>query len=298
MITSPSNQHIAALRSLQNAKGRAEAGAFLIEGPHLVEAALDAHITPTLLVYDPEHLSRSEAGQRLLGRLGTLAAQGAAVYEAAPTAIERASDTRTPQGIVGAVALEDCAPDRVRARRRGRSRPLVVVLDGIADPGNLGTILRSALASDADEVLIAPGCVDPLSPKVVRAGAGAHFYLPVRTGLDWDEIKTWVHGAPSVRQILLAEAEGNRPYDSFDLTVRTALVICNEAHGASPEAAKLSRLHVSIPMWNKVESLNAAVAASVILFEAARQRRVREAEKGQTSDADVDADDGDGQDAE
>ena len=94
-----------------------------------------------------------------------------------------------------------------------------------------------------------------------------------------------MHGAPAVRQILLAEAEGNRPYDSFDLTVRTALVICNEAHGASPEAAKLSRLHVSIPMWNKVESLNAAVAASVILFEAARQRRVREAADA-TDDAD------------
>jgi TrmH family RNA methyltransferase len=159
-----------------------------------------------------------------------------------------------------------------------------VVLDAISDPGNMGTILRSALAADADEVLIAPGCSDPLAPKVVRAGAGAHFFLPVRTGLDWEAIGKWVHGAPSVRQILLAEAEGTRAYDSFDLTVRTALVICNEAHGASPEATRLSKLHVSIPMWNKVESLNAAVAASVILFEAARQRRVRESEKAEAPD--------------
>lgn len=298
MISSPSNRHVQELRALHTTKGREAAGTFLIEGPHLFDAALDAHVWPRLILYDPPALERTAQGRRTLGRIEDARARGAEALEATGAAIERASDTRTPQGIVASVALADVAADKVRARRRGRARPLLVVLDAITDPGNLGTILRSALASDADEVLIAPGCVDPLSPKVVRAGAGAHFYLPVRTGLDWDEIKTWVHGAPSVRQILLAEAEGNRPYDSFDLTVRTALVICNEAHGASPEAAKLSRLHVSIPMWNKVESLNAAVAASVILFEAARQRRVRETEKAQASDAGVDADDAEGQDAD
>lgn len=282
MISSPSNKHVQELRALHALKGREAAGAFLIEGPHLFDAALDAHVSPLLVLYDPAALERTPQGRRTLGRVEEARARGVEALEATGAAIERASDTRTPQGIVASVALNDIAADKVRARRRGRARPLLVVLDAVSDPGNLGTILRSALAADADEVLVAPGCVDPLSPKVVRAGAGAHFFLPVRTGLNWEEIGAWLHGAPTVRQILLAEAEGNRPYDSFDMTMRTALVICNEAHGASPEAARLSKLRVSIPMWNKVESLNAAVAASVILFEAARQRRAHEAGKADT----------------
>ncbi|HEX6541156.1 MAG TPA: RNA methyltransferase [Ktedonobacterales bacterium] len=285
MISSPSNKRVQELHALHTARGREAAEAFLIEGPHLLEAAFDAHVSPLLILYDPAALERTAQGRRTLGRIAEAQAHGIEALEASGAAIERASDTRTPQGVVASVALSDITADKVRARRRGRNRPLLVVLDAITDPGNLGTILRSALAADADEVLIAPGCVDPLSPKVMRAGAGAHFYLPVRTNLGWDEITAWLRGAPAVRQTLLAEAEGNRPYDSFDLTVRTALVICNEAHGASPEAARLSKLRVSIPMWNKVESLNAAVAGSVILFEAARQRRAREAEKAQAASA-------------
>jgi RNA methyltransferase, TrmH family len=288
MISSPSNRHVQELHALHTLKGRESAGAFLIEGPHILDAALDAHVLPRLMLYDPEAMERTAQGRRTLGRIEEARAHGVEALEATGAAIERASDTRTPQGVVASIALADVTADKVRARRRGRARPLLVVLDAITDPGNMGTILRSALAADVDEVLIAPGCVDPLSPKVVRAGAGAHFYLPVRTGLDWEAIGTWAYGAPSVRQILLAEAEGTRPYDSFDLTMRTALIICNEAHGASTGAARLSKVRVSIPMWNKVESLNAAVAASVILFEAARQRRVRESEKAQSAD---DADD-------
>lgn len=283
MISSSSNKNVQELRALHTLKGRETAGAFLIEGPHVFDAALDAHVLPRLVLYDPAALERTAQGRRTLGRIEEARASGVEVIEATGAAIDRASDTRTPQGVVASVALADVVADKVRARRRGRSRPLLVVLDAVTDPGNMGTILRSSLAADVDEVLIAPGCVDPLSPKVVRAGAGAHFYLPVRTGLNWDKIKEWLYGAPSVRQILLADAEGTRPYDGFDLTVRTALVICNEAHGASPEAARLSKLHVSIPMWNKVESLNAAVAASVVLFEAARQRRARESQDAQSS---------------
>ena len=276
MITSPANQHIALLRSLQTAKGREAEGLFLIEGPHLLVAALDAQVTPRLLVYDPLALERTVEGRRLLERVADARAAGAEVYEALPSAIERASDTRTPQGIVAAVALADVAPDRTRARRRGRARPVLLALDALADPGNLGTILRSALAADADEALLSPGCADPFAPKVVRAGAGAHFHLPIRVGLAWDEIARRFAGAPAVNDVLVAEASGQTAYDEVDMAQRVALIIGNEAHGVSREAAKLATKRISIPMWNKVESLNAGIAASVILFEAARQRRVRE----------------------
>ena len=279
MITSPSNQHIAFLRSLHAPKGRAEAGAFLIEGPHLLDAALDARLRPELIVYDPEGLERSVAGRRLLGRIEEARADGVPVYEAAPAAIERASDTRTPQGVAAALRSGDVAPERLRATRRGRMRPLLLVLDAISDPGNLGTVMRSALAADVDEVLLAPGCADPLAPKVVRAGSGAHFHLPVRAQQSWEQIREALHGAPAARQVLLAEAGATKPYDAFDLTQRTALIVGNEAHGVSQEAERLATDRLAIPMWNKVESLNAAIASSVILFEAARQRRASEQHK-------------------
>ncbi len=275
-ITSTANPRVQALRALHTPRGRAEADLFLVEGPHLLDAALDAGVLPAQTLFAPEALERTAQGRRLLGRLAEARAEGAELIEATPAVIERAADTQTPQGIVAAIPTATVAPTTVRARRRGRARPLVLILDGLSDPGNLGTLLRSALAADVDEVWLAPGSADPLGPKVVRAGSGAHFHLPVYPGQTWDEIATRLRGAPAVRQVLLAEAGAAQPYDALDLTQRTALIVGNEAHGPSREAAQFATVRISIPMWNGVESLNAAIAASVICFEAGRQRRARE----------------------
>ena len=284
MITSPSNQHIALLRSLHTAKGREQEAACLLEGPHLLAAALDARVTPRLIVYEPESLERNAEGRRLLGRIEAAAAVGAQVFEASRAAVERAADTQAPQGVVAAVALSEFDTEKLRAKRRGRMRPLLLALDAIGDPGNMGSLLRSALAADVDEALLSPGCADPFAPKVMRAGAGAHFHLPIRR-LDWEGIRRTIHGSPPARQTLVAEAEAQNAYDTLDLTQRTALIIGSEAHGLSGEARELATASVSIPMWNRVESLNAAIAGSVILFEAARQRRAAEAlTKAQTTD--------------
>jgi TrmH family RNA methyltransferase len=275
-ITSLSNSHIASLRALHTAKGRHTSGAFLVEGPHLLEATLEAGVLPTLVLFASDALERGAAGRRLLGQLEAARAAGGTILEATEQVVARACDTQTPQGIVAAVALGAVAPDAVRARRRGRARPLVLLLDALSDPGNLGTLLRSALAADVDEVWLGPGCADWLAPKVVRAGSGAHFHLPVRAALSWEAIAQRVRGAPRVQQVLLAEAASAQPYDQFDLTQRTILIVGNEAHGPSPEAGALATARVAIPMWNRVESLNAATAASVILFEAGRQRRAQQ----------------------
>jgi RNA methyltransferase, TrmH family len=271
-ITSPSNKRIQWLHALHDAKGRADAGAFLVEGPHAVEGALDAQIRPVVIAYEPTQLSRSEAGLRVLGRIGALAATGVEVLITSPAAIERASDARSPQGVVMAIGREEVAPERVRARRRGRNRPLVLVLDRVSDPGNVGTLLRSALAADVDEVLLSAGCADPWAPKVLRAGVGAQFTVPLRTGLTWERIGQQLGKTP----VVLADGEARETYDQLDLTTRTALIVSNEAHGASAEAQALATVRVRIPMWNRVESLNAAIAGSVILFEAARQRRAKQ----------------------
>jgi TrmH family RNA methyltransferase len=276
IITSTANPRVQALRALHSPRGRAEAGLFLIEGPHLLDAALDASVLPALTLFAPEALERTAEGRRLLGRLAEARAAGAELIEATPAVIERAADTQAPQGIVASVSAAAVAPAAVRARRRGRARPLVLILDGLSDPGNLGTLLRSALASDVDEVWLAPGSADPLGPKAVRAGSGAHFHLPMHAGQAWDEIAARLGGAPAVRQVVLAEASAATAYDALDLTQRTALIVGNEAHGPSREAARLATMRVSIPMWNGVESLNAAIAASVICFEAGRQRRARQ----------------------
>ncbi len=274
MITSPSNSKVALLRSLQTPRGRAEARAFLVEGPHVVGAAMEAGITPFLLLYDPETLERTEEGQTIRDVLTQVGDVGEVeVLEATTRALASACDTQTPQGVVGAIALADVVPERLRARRRGRFRPLLLVLDEVADPGNLGTILRSALAADVDEVLLTRRCVDPYNPKVVRAASGAHFHLPLAAQQSWEQIAQRLAGAPKMAQVLLAEAHAPQPYYEVDLTQRTALIIGNEAHGPSAEARRLATGRVSIPMWNGVESLNAAIAASLLLFEAARQQR-------------------------
>ncbi|HKB47989.1 MAG TPA: RNA methyltransferase, partial [Ktedonobacterales bacterium] len=111
-----------------------------------------------------------------------------------------------------------------------------------------------------------------------------HFHLPIRAGVSWEQITAAVYGTPPATQVLLADAEARRAYDAFDLTQRTALVVGNEAHGPSQEARQLATEGVSIPMWNRVESLNAAIAASVILFEGARQRRAEEASRASEAD--------------
>jgi len=284
-ITSPSNKRIQWLRSLHSPRGRLEAGVFLVEGPHLLEAALDGRLRPQLIVYDDEALSRTPQGTALLGRIGHAAASGVEILLATTPAIERASETQTPQGVVAALALADVTAAKTRGRRRGRFRPLVLILDAVTDPGNVGTLLRSALAADVDEVLLSTGCADPFAPKVVRAGSGAHFTLPIRAGLAWGEISRHLRGAPTVEQTILADVTGRRAYDTIDMTKRTAIIVSNEAHGASAEALGLGAELVHIPMWNKVESLNAAIAGSVILFEAARQRRVADAASKTIEDA-------------
>jgi TrmH family RNA methyltransferase len=153
---------------------------------------------------------------------------------------------------------------------------LILILDGLRDPGNLGTILRSAEAVDVGYVILAPGSVDLYNPKVVRGAMGAHFRLPVHA-LDWPAIS----GAVAGRDVWLADAAGRVSYDAVDWSRPSVLIVGGESAGATEEAAALSTGRVSIPMAAGAESLNAAMAASVILFEAARQRRSHAAKESQ-----------------
>ncbi len=277
IITSPSNPRITKLHTLHSTRGRKKSGLFLLEGLNLLEASLDAHMQPEEVYYEPALLQRTPKGKALLQRLLHASdLENARLIEVSERVIESIGETQTSQGVVCVLPLNAFDPERIRLRRSDAERPALLILDDLADPGNMGTILRTALAADVERVLLTPNCVDYYSPKVVRAAAGAHMLLPVETGLTWDTIGTRVQShCGEAPRVLLAEAESDQMYYQQDLTSPFALIIGNEAHGPSHEARALATQSVSIPLASGVESLNAAMAAGVILYEGVRQVRSR-----------------------
>ena len=275
LITSPGNPRISKLRDLHTTRGRKKSGLFLMEGIHLLETLLDAGIVPQEVYYQAEVLQHSAKGRALFARLthdSGISHEG--LVEVNERVMRALGDVQTTPGVVSVLPLELFKADRLRARRPAVKRPCLLILDDIADPGNMGTLLRTALAADVDTVLLTSNCVDCYSPKVVRAAAGAHVALPIEVDLSWQAIaeKAAKHCGKAPR-VLLAEAGGTLLYYEQDLTLPFALIIGNEAHGPSQEARSLATLTVSIPLANGVESLNAAMAAGIVLFEAVRQSR-------------------------
>jgi TrmH family RNA methyltransferase len=247
-----------------------------MEGPHLLEALLDANIVPYEVYYQPELLQRTANGRALLARLiyaSSLPPER--LIEVSERVIESLGETQTSQGVVSVLPLDAFQPELVRTRRSTASRPALLILDELADPGNMGTILRTALAGDVEEVLLTPNCVDCYSPKVVRAAAGAHIALPIVTNLLWEAIAERITAhCKGDGRVFLAEAGSPHLYFEQDLRQPFALIIGNEAHGSSQEARKLATMSISIPLANGVESLNAAMATGIVLYEAVRQGRL------------------------
>lgn len=275
IITSPSNSRVAAIRELHTTKGRKKSGLWLMEGPHLFEALLAANIFPTEIYFQPELLQRTTEGRALLARLLRPTQQIARIplFEVSERVAEILSDAQTSQGVLCILSMRVFQPEQLQKARQPASRPALLVLDDLADPGNLGTILRTALAADVYEVLLTRHCADYYSPKVVRAAAGAHVALPVWTDMSWPAIEERItrHCSTKTERIFVAEAGNPNPYFAENLVEPFALIIGNEAHGPSREARELASKVLSIPLANQVESLNAAMATGIILFEAARQ---------------------------
>lgn len=275
LITSPSNPRVSRARELQTPKGRKKHGLFLMEGPHLLEVLLDSDVLPAEVYYQPALLERTAEGRALLRRL--LHSSGLSNndrVEVSERVIESISETQTSQGVVSVLPLSAFLPRQTQARRLPGTRPALLILDGLSDPGNMGTILRTALAADVDEVLLTPDCVDCFGPKVVRAAAGAHVALPVAVDQSWEAIEERIkQHCKNERRVLLAEAGSSHYYFEQDLRAPFALITGNEAHGASAEARRRSPATISIPLANNVESLNAAIATAIILYEAVRQKQ-------------------------
>jgi RNA methyltransferase, TrmH family len=265
MISSASNPTVKRLRALgaPAPHTRRTEQAFVVEGVRAVEEALNGGARPTLLLYEPEALGQTARGATLLRRVEHL--PGA--QEASRVALAAATETVQPQGLVAVFPFPQWpAPART-------AQPLYLILDSIRDPGNLGTILRSAEAAGVTACWLTPDCVDLYNPKVVRAGAGAHFRLPCYVEQDWPAIRSALT-ALGVALVAALDARGDTPYYAVDWRAPAALIVGNEAHGLSQAATQTATARVSIPMRGAAESLNAAMAAGVVLFEALRRRTV------------------------
>lgn len=250
-ISSLQNQHVKLANQLQNrARARRKESKIVLEGTRLIGDAMAQGIYPEYVLYEPQ-----TTDYNLIAQLQETKSK---LYEVTNEIMNYVSDTQNPQGVVAVFRLPKPAlPDKPQR---------VLILDAIREPGNMGTILRTAGAGGVEVVILAPDCVDPYNPKVLRSGMGAHFRLPV-VEAEWANIRAYCE---DLRRYV-AVGTGDLSYTDVDWTEAWALVIGNEAHGIGEKASHFAAEAVSIPMAN-AESLNAAVATGVLLFEAQRQR--------------------------
>lgn len=255
MLTSTKNPRVQQIRKLQSStRTRRNEGLFVVEGVRLVEEALAANRQPKLVLFTE---AIHERGQKTVDGFRAI---GVEILLVSPHVMQAASDTQTSQGILAVLPIPDW--ELITAPT------FVLIPDGVRDPGNLGTLLRTALAAGVEAVILPSGNVDAFSPKVVRAGMGAHFKLPI-ISMDWETIETQLGGLP----IFLADSAGGAAHFEAKFDTPLALIIGGEAQGVGDQAQKMATSRVHIPMRDDVESLNAAVAGSILMFEVVRQRR-------------------------
>ncbi len=257
MITSLRNDKIRLVQALQRRRrARQQERAFVLEGIRLIEEAQRSGVPLHFVLYTAA-VEQNERGRALLT---SLREAQVACYEVSESVMAACSDTETPQGILAVSPIPEPAPPE---------RPdFILILDRVRDPGNLGTILRTALAAGVEWVLLAPGTVDATNPKAVRAAMGAHLHLPVASR-GWEAIAS----AVSHCTVWLASARGDTLYTSVDWKQPVVLIVGGEASGTGVQARALACGEVYIPMTPVVESLNTAVATAILLFEVVRQRR-------------------------
>ncbi len=260
MITSTRNPKIKLVRDLlAHPKARREQQSFVVEGVRLSEEALASGWKADWVLYTDDLPPRGQAV------IQGFADRGADLEVVSGPVMKAISDTETPQGILAVLEMMTLPtpPDL----------DFVLILDGLRDPGNMGTILRTAGAAGVQAVLLSRGTTDPFAPKVVRSAMGSHFRLPMQI-LDWDGIRAVVKPAGKGRPLVvyLADSAGGKAYTQADFWSPVALIIGGEAEGAGAEAQSLADARVHIPMPGKSESLNAASAASILMFEVVRQR--------------------------
>ncbi len=253
-ITSAANPRLKLARSLRQRRHRRKHQQLLLEGERLIADSLSAGYPPALFFFTPQ------AQERHTSLLAQAQAAGAQLLRVPDHLFATLTDTTTPQGLLAVSPIPQVPPG---------DSGLALVLDGVRDPGNLGTLLRTAAAADVDQVIILPGVTDPWSPKALRAGMGAHFRIAIRQASSPQVAKDWLTGYT----MYFADAHASQRYTQVDWRPPSALIL-----GGETERARIVDLWfpihpIAIPMARGVESLNVAIAGAIILYEAVRQRR-------------------------
>ena len=243
-ITSLKNPKVTAWKALKDRKGRRESGCFLVEGRKMVEEALaSAFDVETVLVQE---------GMELPDGLTM------PVYELPAHVLAAVCDTKTPQGIAAVV----------RMKEQSALGKHIVVLDGVQDPGNVGTIIRTADAAGLNGVLLSNQCADVFSPKVLRATMGSIFRMNLRTTDDLPGELTKLR--EKGYSILSSQLDGTPFYEREKVAERFALIVGNEGNGGSEQVQQTATHRVRLPMRGGAESLNAAIAAAIMMYELMR----------------------------
>ncbi|MBA3274464.1 MAG: RNA methyltransferase [Chloroflexia bacterium] len=257
IITSIHNPGIRQARSLLRRKGRSGERAFLVEGVRAVTDMLAAGIVPALI-----YIRDTPVDRALSHDLEVPCPVRLVKAEVFP----RLSDVPHPQGIVAVVPMSAVTTE---PRFDVWRDDFILVADGVRDPGNLGTLLRSAAGAGVTEVLVTPNSVDPYNPKCVRAAMGAHFLVSLRQ-MTWEPL---VERLSTISVIVIADAGGEDVADGVAWREPCAIIVGSEAFGPNDRLRDLATAYVRIPLARNLESLNAGVAGSHMVLEAARQRR-------------------------
>ncbi|MCX6027711.1 MAG: RNA methyltransferase [Chloroflexi bacterium] len=255
-IVSASNKRIVEARKLRQRKHRQAEGLFLVEGLQLLHMALDSGAVPYEVFFCQEQFIGAEAAT-LLGRFRQT---GAALLSVSPRVMETLSEREEPQGIVASFRLAE-AP---LASLDLAGRELVVILDRLQDPGNLGTLIRTADAVGAAAIILIEPCVDPYDPKTVRGSMGSLFNLPVISTKDVSALFAWLKERglrPVGADPHLGETWGAGLWQGG-----VALVLGNEARGLSDDVAAQINAWAKLPIVGRAESLNVAVAGGVLMY--------------------------------
>lgn len=259
-ITSRDNRWIKRFRAALR-DGEIEDDIAGLEGPHLIEEALRAGLEPLAILCSP-------SGESHLLRLRSLLPPATQILRTTDKLFEALADTRAPQGIAALAKIRRASFDDLLSA--GSQSPLVVLLAAVQDPGNVGTVIRAAEGFSASGAIIATGSANPWSQKALRASSGSALRLPVLAGVGAAVAMTQLRVA-GLKLVAASVRDGTLP-NELDLRQPTALLIGNEGAGLPPEVLRSADVRVRIPLAANVDSLNAALAAAVLLYEAARQR--------------------------
>ncbi|MEQ6375712.1 RNA methyltransferase [Bacillaceae bacterium S4-13-56] len=243
LITSKQNPKMKEWKKLKQKKERYKTQRYLVEGEHLIEEAIQSNVTVETIIIEESYQGHVPISSNIQ------------IYTVTKTLFQEISDTESPQGIAGIVVMN--------AEELPAESQRILLLDRIQDPGNLGTMIRTADAAGFDAVVLGDGCVDLFNSKVIRSTQGSLFHLPFLQKSLEEIIPTL---KKSGFQVWGTALENSSPYQEATPTLPLALLLGNEGAGVSKDLLELTDHNVKIPIYGKAESLNVSIAAAILMY--------------------------------